>query len=375
MIQAHLARARGGSSMAMRLSPATGVTLALATTVGAAALSGPRPRPFTLHSDRVPLSKALAELTRQTGVHVEDRRGGPEALIAVHCDNASFWQALDAIATAADAGVYLYPRSGRVTLVKPPAHRPPVSYDGFFRCALKKVVASRDLESGTGTCTVFLEVAWEPSLQPLLLETRPQELRLLDEQMRPVPVAADGSAQAPVDGRISLVTELQLPALPRSARRIGLLEGRLSVVAPTRMLTFAFDSPAALARAEAGAPELQHTEDGVTCRITKVLLSPERWTVQVTLDYPPGNKELESYQSWVVNNELALVSPDGKRRLVSTDYVLESATPRRAVLSYHFRDRDGRPRGRPEDWRLTYRAPASVVEWPVHFSFKDVPLP
>jgi hypothetical protein len=178
-----------------------------------------------------------------------------------------------------------------------------------------------------------------------------------------------------VDGRISLVSEVHLPALPRSAPRIGLLEGRLNVIAPSKMLTFTFDALDRLDKGGPDAPERRLTQEGVVCRLGKIVLAKDRWTVQVLLDYPPGNRPLESYQSWVVNNELVLESSDGKRRLVSGDYVLESATPRRAVLSYHFRDKESQVRGRPEAWRLTYRTPASIVEWPVRFSFKEVPLP
>ncbi len=348
----------------------------LAATLAVAASGNtqvPRPRTFTLQADHVPLSQALAELTKQTGIRVEDHRGAGDTQITVQCDRVPFWQALDRIAEAAGASVYLYPRSGRITLVPRTPARPPLSYDGFFRCALKKIVASRDLESGAAGCTLFLEVAWEPGLQPLLLETRPQDMRILDEHKRPVATPDEGSAPAAVDGRISILTEIQLPALPRTDQSIGLFEGRLNVVAPTHMLQFTFEPPTQLARTSAGAAQLQQTREGVTCQIGKVNLAPDHWTVQVILDYPAGNKELESYQSWVVNNELALVSPDGKSRASSTEYVLESSTPRRAVLSYHFRPRNGH--ALPADWRLTYRTPAAIIEWPVRFSFKNVPLP
>jgi hypothetical protein len=236
------------------------------------------------------------------------------------------------------------------------------------------VVTAHDLDTGDDRCTVFLEVAWEPGLLPLYLETRPQELRLLDDKRRPVPVSTDGSSLAPVDGRISLISEVQIPSLPRSSPRIGLLEGRLNVIAPSKMLTFHFDALDRLDKAGPDAPERRQTQEGVVCRLGKIVLARDRWTVQVVLDYPPGNRPLESYQSWVVNNELVLEGRDGKHQLASSDYVLESSTPRRAVLSYHFRDRDRQVRGRPEDWNLSYRTPASVVEWPVRFSFKDVPL-
>src|SRR5207244_1866988 len=100
------------------------------------------------------------------------------------------------IAGDARANVYLYPRGGRITLVKRPAKHPVprVSHDGFFRCSLKKVVSALDLDTGARGCTVFLEVAWEPDLLPLFLETRPQDLRLLDDRGQPVAVPADGSA-------------------------------------------------------------------------------------------------------------------------------------------------------------------------------------
>jgi hypothetical protein len=337
----------------------------------------PQPRLFSLRGQNVPLSKALAELTRQTGVRVENRRGMGDPEIALTLDRIPFWQALDAIADAAGAAVYLYPRGGRITLVGRPAGRPAprISHDGFFRCSLKKVLTALDLDTGADSCTVFLEVAWEPDLQPLYLETRPQDLRLLDDRGKVVPVPAAGSSLAPVEGRISLVAEVQLPGLPRSAARIGLLEGRLNVIAPTKMLTFTFEALDRLEKAAPEAPERRLTQEGVTCRLGKIVLAKDRWTVQVFLDYPPGNRQLESYQSWVVNNELALESADGKRRLPSSEYVLESATSRRAVLSYHFRDKEKQVRGRPEDWHLTYRTPARIVEWPVRFSFKDVPLP
>ncbi len=353
------------------------VPLLALSSVPAAAEDPPQPRLFSLGGEKTPLSKVLAELTRQTGVRVEDQRGEGDPEIALRLDRVPFWRALDAVADAAGAGVYLYPRGGRITLVKRPAGRPAprVSHDGFFRCSLKKVLASLDLETGADVCTAFLEVAWEPDLQPLYLETRPQDLRLLDERGKLIPIPAEGSSLAPVEGRISLVTEVQLPGLPRSAARIGLLEGRLNVIAPSKMLTFTFDALDRLEKAAPAAPERSLTQEGVTCRLGKIVLAKDHWTVQVFLDYPPGNRPLESYQSWVVNNELALVSGDGKRRLPSSDYVLENATDRRAVLSYNFRDKDKQVRGRPEDWHLTYRTPARVVEWPVRFSFKDVPLP
>jgi hypothetical protein len=349
----------------------------------AAAPTLPAPRLFTLQAPKVPLSKALAELEQQTGVRVEDARGEADRDVSLDRKQVTFWQAADAVAEAAGARLYLYPRSGRITLVPrgPDYRMPPVSYDGLFRTSLKRVVAARDLERrdgapGSRAYTVTLEVAWEPRLQPFLLETRPQSLRLQDDKRHHIPVPEEGNSFAPVDGRISLAFDVTLPALPRSAATLGLLEGKLSAVGPSKMLTFTFETLDRLHKAAPDSPERRLTQEGVVCKVSKVVLAQDRWTVQVILDYPPGGRKLESYQSWVVNNEMTLVEKKGAaRRLPSSSYVQESASSRRAVLSYNFVDKGKLLRGRPEDWKVTYRTPAAVVEVPIRFSFKDVPLP
>jgi hypothetical protein len=71
---------------------------------------------------------------------------------------------------------------------------------------------------------------------------------------------------------------------------------------------------------------------------------------------------------------MMLESFDGKNYLPSTNYVLESATERGATLSYHFRERDGSPLGKPSDWRVRYRTPANLIQMPIKFTFKNIPL-
>jgi hypothetical protein len=336
----------------------------------------PTPKRFTPPAESLPLNKALDALAQQTGIRVEDRLGKPDVQVRLNPHPFSFWQALDRIAEAAGAKVDLRPSGTLVLVPAPPKwHRPPLSYDGPFRLALKGVTASLDLETDAAHYTATIEAAWEPSLLPLFLETRPQGLRMVDDKGNALSAPDAGSAVAPVDGRTSLTFDVPLPALPRSAARIRQLDGTLSAVVPSKMLTFTFPTLDQLEKATADAPERGQTLDGVGCRVSKVVLAKDRWTVQVSLDLPPGGKRLESYQSWVVNNEMVLQSKDGKTRLAGSDYFLNSASSRRAVLTYHFRDKGGKARGRPEDWRVVYRTPASIIEVPVKFSFKDVRLP
>ncbi|SRR5579883_270724 len=360
----------------------TGAGFALLGADKSRAPATPENRTITLQSDKILVSEAIAALTKQTGIRVEDVRGVADEPIRLDWKQATFWQALDVLSEAAKARVNLYPTSGRIVLAKRGANyrHPPTCYDGRFRLCVKKVTTSRDLEVGEhngrgGATNLEIEAAWDPELLPLYLETRPRSLRLVVDGDNVLTVPDEGSSLAPVDGRIALAIDMQLPALPRRVKAIRSLEGELSMIGPSKMLTFTFDMLDRLAATKANDPERQLSQEGVTCRILDVKLLNDRWTIRLALDYPPGMKQLDTNQSWVVNNEMTLESPDGKKRLPSTNYVLEAATPRGAILSYHFRDRGGVVRGKASNWRLRYRTPASLIETAIKFAFKDIPLP
>src|SRR5437868_6409587 len=72
------------------------------------------PRQFVmLEGDNLNVAEALSQLTKQTHVSVIDRRRTKEShTLKLHLNNVTFWQALDAIAKAADASVSLYERDG-----------------------------------------------------------------------------------------------------------------------------------------------------------------------------------------------------------------------------------------------------------------------
>jgi hypothetical protein len=333
--------------------------------------------PITIQSDRITIGQALAQVSRQTGVLVEDRSRLPDMAVPLNLQRVPFWQALDNIAVAGNRRVYLYPTTGRITFdrIGLGFRRPPVSYDGRFRCSLLKLYSSRDLETDRVSYAAAVEVAWEPGLLPLYLETRPQNLRVQDDQGHTLGPPATGSSLAPVAGTLALLIDVRLPPVPRANGKLGLLSGDLSVIAPTKMLAFDFGSLAELSKSDEKDARRRLDQEKVSCRIDKVTLNADRWTVRVIIDYPPGGKQLDSYQSWVVYNELILQATDGNRQLKSSDYVLENETARHATISYHFRDRRSSRRGDASDWKLLYRTPASLVEVPVHFTFKDVPLP
>src|SRR5438309_10703811 len=106
---------------------------------------------MTLQQTGLSLSQALKELASQTGNSVEDRRREKEEIKSLKLDlkNATFWQALDAIAKAADARISLYERDGKIALLDGPYQVAPVSYSGLFRIGIKELHVHHFLDSDT----------------------------------------------------------------------------------------------------------------------------------------------------------------------------------------------------------------------------------
>jgi hypothetical protein len=206
-----------------------------------------------------------------------------------------------------------------------------------------------------------------------------RKLRALDQDNKPLKTTDEGGALAAVDGRVSTTLELTLPGVPRAQQSLALLEGKLQMVAPSKMLQFRFDGDLkTLQSALADGALRRLVQEEVVCRVGKIVAEKDRWSVQMALNYPRGGRALESFQagSLVANNELVLVNKkDGKRSMAPSGYVIDAVSSRRALITYHFRDSRGRPLGALTDWRPVYRAPAKIIDVPFSFSFKNVPLP
>jgi hypothetical protein len=344
-----------------------------------------RPRLITLKEKDIPLSNALAELFKQTGNEVEDRRKDKDdPRLKLELNKATFWQALDTIAKEADAKVDFYQqRDGKIALVDGPHIALPVSYNGLFRVGIKKLAVTRDLDPEAHYCTVTLEATWEPRFTPFLLETQPDSLEVTDDKGNALPLPDNlPKGQAAISRRNAMEVDMRVPAPKRTSQQFGLLKGNLSVVGPTKMLDFTFNK---LGKIEKLAEALKETKEGVTVRLRKFQMEgtpgDEIWTAEVRLEYPADGPKFESFQSWMVNNEMHLekTNKDGatQRFPVNGGYETDEISENQAVMRYRFTDEPEKNLllGKPSDWKLIYRTPGRLVEMPVPFEFKDLPLP
>ncbi len=338
---------------------------------------------ITLQEKEISLSKALAELAKQTGNEVEDRRRRKDdSKIKLELKKVTFWQALDTIAKEADARVSLYERDGKIALVDGPHKLMPVSYSGLFRVAVKRIDTTLLLEPDAHFCVIYLEVAWEPRFQPLLMETKPDALVAQDDKGRALEVPEGGQGRGTVRGRFATEIPVRLTAPHRSATALGLLKGKLRIVGPTKMLTFTFDK---LAEIKEPAQVRKQTQEGVTVSLRELRNEGKEdeeqvWTVGLLLEYPAGGPQFESFQSYLVNNEIYLEKEKNgvKQRFphnlgLDTDRQAEN----KADLHYHFADKpeENLLLGKFGDWKIVYRTPGKIAEVPIPFEFKDLPLP
>jgi hypothetical protein len=322
--------------------------------------------------DSLPLDKALAELGRQTGNTVEDRRSKKDdTRLGLDISKMTFWQALELIARDADARIDFYQKDGVLALVDGPYREPvAVSYDGIFRVEVKRISATRDLAADAHFYEVSLEVAWEPKFTPFFVEPRPDSLIIQDDKKHDIlPVGQQGSGRVPVEGRIATL-DLRLPAVQRSVNTLALLKGKLALLGPSEWLTFTFDD----------LKVAQQTQKGVTAKLSKVNLTPDLWTVEMTLDYPATGPSFESFEAWLVYNEIYLVKKYAapEQKIANNGgYETGNSSGTRASISYHWVDEPGKKftRGKPDDWKVVYKTPGQFVETPVPFEFKDLPLP
>jgi hypothetical protein len=336
-------------------------------------------RTITLREREIPLSKALGEVQRQLGIEVKDARNEKDSSIALDLASVSFWRAIDTIAATVKAKAILS-RDGTVALA-PLRHGDrlaPTSYDGDFRFRILRVSSSRQLDTDEGSCVVTIEIVWTPTLRPLFLNSQAHEVRFVDQASKTIALRDEGGSLTPVDGRFQFTLDVSLPRFPREQAKLSQFDGKLLTVVPSKFLTFRFDADLiTLKEAVADGAIRRLVQEDVICRIDRVVLGKDRWSVQIGIEYPAGGKILESFQagSLVVQNELVLIGEGGKRTVSPSSLVVQRVSSRRAEVTYHFTDRAALRRSSGRDWKLHYRAPARIIEVPVAFRFRDVPLP
>jgi hypothetical protein len=340
------------------------------------------PKKVTIQEKEIAISKALAELSRQSDNPVEDHRMAKEDVkIRLDLKGVTFWQALDAIAKASDSNVAVFERDNKVALTDGPFRLLPTSYDGMFRIRIKRMQIAYNLEADSRQALFTMEIAWEPRFQPLFIEGQADDLYIEDEKGRTVELPEPNKGQVSTSKRNAVEVVVRTNAPQRSASSLKVLKGKLTVSGPSEMLNFTWDKLATI-DSKAGYQKKTNKGVGVTLReLGQMGAAGDRvWTVGLFLEYPADGPKFESFQSWLVNNEIHFVrEKDGLKQQMPPNlgYETDDQSDSKALIRYRFGDDSERKvfLGKFSDWSLVYKTPGKVVEVPVTFEFRNLNLP
>ena len=335
--------------------------VAVLSALAAAPPTGPAipPKTVTLNSPDATLSDVLGELRKQTGLTV-DAPGLSEISGPVQFDRTPFWVAVEQFAAKTGTRITLTRQGRDISLAKRAGPVAPSAVDGPFRVAVRQVQTRTDFEAGKTFTEITIDIHWEPRFPVFRIDNEPTITAVADDQgsqLRPL----TAKARTPPGGFL-YTTTVRIEGVPREAKKLTRLAGTFTVTASERMLPFAFELGGK-------GPVTPPAQEGVTATLRRFEKVDDRWEAEVELTYPPGQPQFESFESWVTENRARLVGPD--KTLKPTDYDIPEQG-RRVVAAYRF---PGNALASPKGWTLTYETPAPLVEFPVRFELKDIPLP
>ncbi|MBI2806390.1 MAG: hypothetical protein HYX68_15530 [Planctomycetes bacterium] len=334
-----------------------------------------QPRPFRSPAGERTLEQVLKDLQEQTGNAIVDRRGeSNRANPTLTLKSKTFWETLDAIGAQSGIGFSAYQPSRAVALIDTPYRKKMmIHHGGLFRFAVRRVTATRDDETGAHFVDVALDIAWEPRLEPILINLEGGVASFGNKAQK---LARQGVLNVAGAGATDKI-ELRLLAPPRQQEEIKSLHGELRVLAPPRMLEFAF----------AGLKEKERRsakQEGVIVTVAGLKKATKLWSLDLVIQNPEGAiPELESFraQSWLDNNRLWLTWTDPrtkkKQTLMSGPFAeYRDGTSEKMRIAFALEPSEKTPLPPPgADVTLHYRTPSRVTAFTVPFAFRDLPLP
>jgi hypothetical protein len=340
----------------------------------AVAEAAAKPSLVTLHGE-MPLSEALAAIGKQTGNRIVDFRGKfgqqrSDPKLTVNFDQTPFWIALDRVLDL--AGLTAYPFSGEagaITVVardeQEASRAARGAYSGLFRFEGVRIQSTRDLRNpAQKTLRLSIEVAWEPRVSPIVLRIPLGQLDARDEQGGRLGIDSRlSNLEVPIESSIP-AAEVHVPLeLPeRGVQKIASLKGSLLALVPGRTETFEFADLAA-------AKSVEQSRAGVTVVLDQVRKNVDVYEIRVRVRFDRPGIALESHRGWIYNNPAYLVNASGER-IEHDGYQAFRQAADEVGVAYLF----GLAKGL-EGCKFVYQTPALLINMPVEYELKDIPLP
>jgi hypothetical protein len=334
---------------------------------------------ITLHAAKTPLAEVLADIGKQSGNSVVDRREDGEQptapTVSLDIDKQPFWQALDKVLDAAGLSVYNYGPERAINVINRPHGQSPrsllTSYSGPFRVAPMRFEAEVDLQKPDNrSLKLFLEVSWEPRLRPITLV---QPLATIHATTAEGELAIDSSEAEPettVSGdhnSVELQISLVLP--PRSVTKIATLKGRLKALVAGPAEEFRF-TELPLVKGAVEPKRVEQRKAAVTVTVDRIRKNNDAWEVDVRAKFDEPGDSLESHRAgWILQNEAYFEDPKGNR-VASAGYEQTREARDEVGGKYLFEATDSLA-----GWTFVYKTPLAILELPVEYELHNLPLP
>jgi hypothetical protein len=233
--------------------------------------------------------------------------------------------------------------------------------------------AVRDLRRenfDTETLKFFMEVTWEPRLQPIAIVQPLAKIEATTNTGERI-ATSGGDAEPEAEIREGMsATELEIPlALPsRSSKTIRSLKGQLLALVPGEPEEFRFKN-LKVATKNAGRKSVEQRKAGATVSIDQVRKNNEAWEVSMRVRFDNPSNALESHRGWILENAAYFVGADGER-IEPGGFEQTRQSKDELGISYFFDLKDG-----PEKLDFVYRTPITILELTVDYEFHDLRLP
>jgi hypothetical protein len=334
----------------------------------AAAESLAAPSRVTL-SGRMELGHAMEALEQASGNWIVgyQERG---VMVSTDFDDVTYWEALDQILDEAELSINNYGGQPNVLVVfaRRPAERLRSGhgvYVGPFRFEPLRLQSWRDLRNPIVDGTrLTIEVAWEPRLSPISLRQPFDQLEIYDDTgQRTVPRNPEGVANVPIEPGLSAVDleiPLQLPS--RSVRQLSAVRGELTAILPGQVQAFEFGDLLE-------ARDVKQQKAGVHVTLEMFRKNVDLYEARMRVRFDDPADALESHRGWIFRNKAFLRGPEGE-----TIENVGMQTTRQQVdevgLAYLFHlEQD------PTELRFVYETPVVILQVPVAYELRDIPLP
>ena len=328
----------------------------------------------TLAAEKMKLAEVFEKIFQQTGNRLSDHREQfgqefAEDVVTLDINNQEFWPAVDQVLDQVGLDPYSYSGEESLAIVNRDegtlGRTGRASYSGPFRVEATSIVAQRNLRNpAQERARVELEIAWEPRLRPIALSQAIEDISVTGDDGQPI---ATTSRSAVLDVEVQSgnhSTELMIPLAlpPRSVTKIASFQGKISALVPGRIVTFEFD--------KLGQPPTEQQLGGVKVVVDGIRKNQGLWEVHMRVQVQSEEAGLESHRGWIFQNITYMVDKDGQE-IDHAGFETTLQTDHEVGLAYFFELSDDEI----GNYKWVYRTPAAIVQVPIVYDLKDLPLP